>query len=111
MIGFAADGHFAGKADSAKGDSVTSAPSIAFNLYPEYNLGAVVLGADITFGAQLGSDDDKANGNARKLFGLGVYAHKTFGHGNARAGIYYNAPIEEGEFWGMSFPMWITYSF
>jgi hypothetical protein len=107
MIGFAADGHFAGKADSAEGDAITSAPSIAFNLYPEYDLGAFVVGADITYGMQLGDEDD----NARKLFGFGVYAHKAFGHGNVRGGVYYNAPIEDGEVFGLSFPIWITYSF
>jgi hypothetical protein len=100
-IGFAMDGHFAGKAD-------ISAPQIAFNIYPSYNLGFMTVGADITYGMQFG-DIESVNDN--KMFGFDVYAHKQYGHGSIRGGFALNAPMNKGEKLGVSFPIWIVYSF
>ena len=100
-LGFVMDGHFAGSA-------TISAPQIAFNIYPAYNLGFCEIGADFTFGAQFG---DKKGVNDKKMLGFGVHAQKTYSSGSFRVGIYANAPMDEGQKWGMSFPIWITYSF
>jgi hypothetical protein len=100
-VGFAMDGHFIGTAD-------ISAPQIAFNIYPSYDLGICEIGGDITFGAQFG---DKAGVNDKKMFGFGVYGQKAYTSGNFRVGIYANAPMNEGQKWGMSIPVWVTYSF
>jgi hypothetical protein len=110
LIGFAADGHFAGTAerDETNKASFTSAPQFAFNIYPEYDIGACRLGADFTFGMQMG---DEAGLNDKKMLGFGVYVHKQYGNGNIRGGVYANAPMNEGQNWGMSIPIWITYSF
>jgi hypothetical protein len=107
-LGFAMDGHFAGKADVADGDAVTSAPQIAFNIYPTYDIGFCFLGADITYGMQFG---DVEAVNDKKMLGFGLHAQKQYGHGNVRAGLALNVPMEEGEKLGFSFPVWITYSF
>jgi hypothetical protein len=113
-LGFAADGHFAGTAERNPEvpTSFTSAPQIAFNLYPQYNLGPCFVGMDITFGMQFG---DEAGLNDKKMFGFGAYVHKQYGNGNIRGGVYANAPMNdnviEQEKWGVSVPIWITYSF
>jgi len=107
-IGFAMDGHFAGSAKTSEGGRVTSAPQIAFNIYPSYNTGFCDLGIDFTFGAQFG---DEKGVNDKKMLGFGVYGQKQYGHGNVRMGVYANAPMNEGQNWGMSIPVWITYSF
>jgi len=107
-IGFALDGHFAGAAKTSEGGRVTSAPQIAFNIYPSYNIGFCDLGVDFTFGAQFG---DEKGVNDKKMLGFGVYGQKQYGHGNIRMGVYANAPMNEGQNWGMSIPVWITYSF
>lgn len=128
LLGFAADGHFAGKAqtnfiedESGKvintGDRITSAPQIAFNIYPQYTFGNILpflgsgafsAGADFTFGMQFG---DEKGVNDKKMLGFGVYAHKQYSNGNIRFSVYANAPMNEGQNWGMSVPVWITYSF
>ena len=104
-IGLALDGHFAGTAD-------ISAPQIAFNIYPTYNLGFMEVGGDFTFGAQFG---DRLGVNDKKMLGFGVYGQKSYGNGNFRAGIYANAPMNKeankDERWGLAIPVWITYSF
>jgi len=107
-IGFAIDGHFAGTAKKSEGDTVTSAPQIAFNIYPSYNFGFCDLGMDFTCGIQFG---DEKGVNDKKMLGFGVYGQKQYGHGNVRIGVYANAPMNEGQGWGMSMPVWITYSF
>jgi len=100
-IGFAADGHFAGSA-------AISAPQIAFNIFPTYNIGYCDIGADLTYGIQFG---DQAGVNDKQMLGFGVHAQKQYGRGNIRIGVYANAPMNEGQKWGMSIPVWITYSF
>jgi hypothetical protein len=107
-LGFVADGHFAGTAKISEGDSITSAPQIAFNIYPAYNLGFGEIGADFTYGAQFG---DEEGVNDRQILGFGVHFQMTYSTGSFRAGIYANAPMDEGQKWGMSIPVWITYSF
>jgi len=107
-IGFAIDGHFAGTAKTSEGGRVTSAPQIAFNIYPSYNIDFCDIGMDFTFGAQFG---DEKGVNDKKMLGMGVYGQKHYGHGNVRVGVYANAPMNEGQGWGMSIPVWITYSF
>jgi hypothetical protein len=118
-LGFAMDGHFAGTNEAADDPHpnntphVTSAPQIAFNIYPTYNielgpLGACDIGADFTYGVQFG---DEEGVNNRQMLGFGVHGQKQYGHGNIRIGIYANAPMNEGQNWGMSVPVWITYSF
>ncbi|MDR3283807.1 MAG: hypothetical protein LBS97_01350 [Treponema sp.] len=109
-LGFAIDGHFLGTAEKVLSwtELVTSAPQIAFNIYPSYDLGIFTLGADITYGMQFGDVKGK---NDKKMFGFGSYAQKQYGHGNIRGGVYANAPMDEGEKWGFSVPVWITYSF
>jgi hypothetical protein len=104
FIGFCIDGHFGGTAD-------ISAPQIAFNVFPVYSvgiLGGIQLGADFAFGVQLG---DQEGVNNKKNMGFGVYGQKSYGGSSFRAGIYANAPMNDGEKWGMSIPLWITYSF
>ena len=115
-VGLAIDGHFAGKAEREKGTDADgniimytfSAPQIAFNIYPSYNIGFCDIGADFTFGIQMGKQEGINN---KRMLGFGVYGHKPYGHGNVRLGIYANAPMNEGQKWGMSVPLWITYSF
>ncbi|MCL2126768.1 MAG: hypothetical protein FWH38_00820 [Treponema sp.] len=107
-LGFAIDGHFAGKASISDGDRTTSAPQIAFNIYPTYNIGFCDIGADFTFGFQTG---DEEGINDKQMLGFGVHAQKQYGHGNLRIGVYANAPMNEGQKWGMSIPVWVTYSF
>jgi hypothetical protein len=107
-LGFAIDGHFAGTAKMEDGDAVTSAPQIAFNIYPTYSLSICDIGADFTYGMQFGDEEGL---NDRKLLGFGVHAQKSYGHGNFRIGIYVNAPMNEDQKLGMSIPTWITYSF
>jgi hypothetical protein len=67
---------------------------------------------DFTFGMQFG---DEAGLNDKKMLGFGVYAHKQYGNGNIRGGVYANAPMNdnaiEQEKGGVSVPIWITYSF
>jgi len=113
-LGFAADGHFLGTNDS-KDDPhpngtahVTPAPQIAFNIYPSYDIGFCEIGADFTYGMQLG---DEEGVNDKQMMGFGVYGQKQYGHGNIRMGVYANAPMNEGQNWGLSVPVWITYSF
>ena len=101
-ITLAAEGHFLGNAD-------TSAPQIAFNLFPMYNLRAnLYVGADISFGMQLG---DQAGVNDRQVLGFGGFIHRSYSNGNVRAGVFANAPMNDGQQWGMSVPIWITYFF
>ena len=118
-LGFAADGHFAGTAKQGEpctdctkcnGNQVTSAPQFAFNIYPSYNIGFCDIGMDFTFGMQFGEDKGI---NDKKMLGFGVYGQKQYGHGNIRIGVYANAPMNENHNnkWGMSVPVWITYSF
>jgi hypothetical protein len=107
-LGFAIDGHFLGKAKTSERDPVTSAPQIAFNIYPSYNIGFCDIGADFTCGFQLG---DEKGVNDRQMLGFGVYGQKQYGHGNVRMSVYANAPMNEGQKWGVSVPIWITYSF
>jgi hypothetical protein len=111
-IGFALDGHFAGTSRISDGDNVTSAPQIAFNIYPSYDIGFCTLGADFTWGGQFGQADGVNN---KQMLGFGVYAHKPYGHGNVRIGVYANAPMNdnsiEKEKFGLSVPLWLTYSF
>ena len=107
-LGFAIDGHFAGTAKASDGDNVTSAPQIAFNIFPTYNIGFCDIGADFTFGLQFG---DEKGMNDKKMLGFGVHGQKQYGHGNIRIGFYANAPMNEGQNWGMSIPVWLTYSF
>jgi hypothetical protein len=45
------------------------------------------------------------------MLGFGLYGQKQYGHGNIRLSVYANAPMNEGQKWGMSIPIWITYSF
>jgi len=116
-IGFAIDGHFGGTAvmgepctdcEVCRGNQVTSAPQIAFNFYPSYNIGFCDVGADFTYGVQFG---DEKGVNDKQMLGFGVYAQKPYGHGNIRVSVYANAPMNEGQQWGMSIPIWLTYSF
>jgi hypothetical protein len=112
-LGLALDGHFAGTAKlenaATNDDTTTSAPQIAFNIYPTYNIGFCDLGLDITYGIQLG---DVHGVNDRQMFGFGIHGQKQYGHGNIRIGVYANAPMNEGQDeWGLSFPVWVTYSF
>lgn len=113
-LGFAADGHFAGTAKLGKKDKndelfiTTSAPQIAFNIYPTYNFGIFSAGLDFTYGVQFG---DVKNLNDKQMLGFGAHIQKQYGHGNVRGGIYLNAPMNEGQEWGLSVPVWITYSF
>lgn len=107
-LGFALDGHFAGNAKVSEGDNVTSAPQIAFNIYPTYNIGFCDIGADFTYGVQFG---DEKGMNDKQMLGFGVHGHKQYGHGNVRIGVYLNAPMNDGQKWGMSLPVWLTYSF
>jgi hypothetical protein len=100
-FGFVIDGHFMGTAD-------ISAPQIAFNIYPSYDLGICEIGGDFTYGAQFG---DTEGANDKKMFGFGVYGQKAYSTGNFRVGIYANAPMNEGQKWGFTIPVWITYSF
>jgi hypothetical protein len=113
-IGFAADGHFAGNTNNLddlevpESKRTISAPQISFNIYPSYNIGFCEIGMDFTAGFQLGSDEGI---NDKKMLGFGVYAHKSYSHGNVRLGVYANAPMNEGQKWGLSVPLWLTYSF
>jgi hypothetical protein len=107
-IGFAIDGHFAGTAKKTEGGSITSAPQIAFNIYPSYSFDFCDVGMDFTCGAQFGGEKGE---NDKKMLGFGVYGQKQYGHGNIRIGVYANAPMNEDQGWGMSIPVWITYSF
>ena len=113
-IGFAIDGHFAGKTNNMSDTNVPdskrtiSAPQIAFNIFPSYDIGFCEIGADFTAGFQLGNDEGINN---KKMLGFGLYAHKAYGHGNVRIGAYANAPMNKGQKWGMSIPLWLTYSF
>jgi len=113
-LGFAADGHFLGTND-AKDDPhpnntphVTPAPQFAFNIYPSYDIDFCEIGADFTYGMQFG---DEEGVNDKKMLGFGVYGQKQYGHGNIRMSVYANAPMNEGQKWGLSVPVWITYSF
>jgi hypothetical protein len=63
---------------------------------------------DFTYGIQLG---DEEGINNKQMLGFGIHAHKPFNHGNVRIGIYANAPMNEGQNWGFSVPVWLTYSF
>ncbi|MDR0301910.1 MAG: hypothetical protein LBI04_06330 [Treponema sp.] len=107
-LGFAIDGHFAGNAKVSKGDRVTSAPQVAFNIYPSYSFDFCDVGADFSYGMQLGDEEGL---NDKKALGFGLYGQKNYGHGNFRIGFYANAPMNESQEWGMSIPAWITYSF
>jgi hypothetical protein len=108
-LGFAMDGHFMGKAKAGEnGSVVTSAPQIAFNIYPTYNIGFCDIGADFTYGVQFG---DLKGVNDRQMLGFGVHAQKPYGHGNLRIGVYANAPMNDDQKWGVAVPIWITYSF
>jgi hypothetical protein len=107
-IGFAVDGHFLGTAKTSQGDNVTSAPQIAFNIFPTYNIGYCDIGLDFTYGIQLG---DEEGINNKQMLGFGIHAHKQYNHGNIRIGVYANAPMNEGQNWGFSVPVWLTYSF
>ena len=115
-LGFAVDGHFLGKADTSQpcnhencnGNKVTSAPQIAFNIFPTYDIGFCNIGLDLTYGIQLG---DIKGENDKQMLGFGVHGQKQYGHGNIRIGVYANAPMNEGQVWGLSIPVWITYSF
>jgi len=114
-LGFAADGHFAGTAKAADNvphpngtPHVSSAPQIAFNIFPTYNIGYCDIGADFTYGIQLGKEKGE---NDKQMLGFGAHAQKQYGRGNIRIGVYANAPMNEGQKWGMSIPVWITYSF
>jgi len=108
-LGFAIDGHFTGTAKEGEdGATITSAPQIAFNIYPSYNIGFCDIGMDFTYGMQFGDVEGK---NDKKMMGFGLYGQKQYGHGNLRIGVYSNVPMNEGQNWGMSIPVWITYSF
>jgi hypothetical protein len=110
-LGFAVDGHFAGNKTfetSYENNPVVSAPQIAFNIYPTYDFGFCDVGADFTFGMQFG---DEKGVNDKKALGFGVHVQKRYAHGNIRLGIYGTAPLDEEQKWGMSIPVWITYSF
>jgi len=110
-LGFAIDGHFAGDKTfetSYQNNPVVSAPQIAFNIYPTYDFGSCDVGADFTFGMQFG---DEKGVNDKKVLGFGVHVQKRYAHGNIRLGIYGTAPLDEDQRWGMSIPVWITYSF
>jgi len=105
FIGFAIDGHFLGKAER-------SAPQVAFTVFPHYELnilGGLRVGGDFTFGMQFG---DIESINDRKTLGFGIYGQKTYSGGNSfRAGVYASAPMNDDEKWGLTVPIWITYSF
>ncbi|MDR0387367.1 MAG: hypothetical protein LBH57_04955 [Treponema sp.] len=108
-LGFAVDGHFAGTAEAGKdGAAITSAPQIAFNIYPTYDLGIFAIGGDLTYGIQFG---DMEGVNDKQNLGFGLHIQKQYGHGNVRGGIALNPPLENGEKWGFAVPLWITYSF
>jgi hypothetical protein len=110
-VGFAIDGHFAGDKTlktSYESNPVVSAPQIAFNIYPTYDLGFCDVGMDLSFGMQFG---DEKGINDKKSLGFGAHIQKRYGHGNIRLGIYGTAPLDEDQKWGMSIPVWITYSF
>jgi hypothetical protein len=110
-LGFAMDTHLAGNATATTSYQevpVTSAPQLGFNIYPTYDLGIFNLGADITFAAQLGNEKGI---NDKKMFGFGAHVHKQYGNGNIRAGVYANAPVNDGQEWGLALPVWMTYSF
>jgi len=114
-LGFAADGHFLGTANALDNiphpngtAHVTSAPQFAFNIFPSYDIDFCEIGADFTYGMQLG---DEEGVNDKQMLGFGVYGQKQYGHGNIRMGVYANAPMNEGQKWGLSVPVWITYSF
>ncbi|MCL2880909.1 MAG: hypothetical protein FWF29_11755, partial [Treponema sp.] len=76
--------------------------------YPTYSFVFGDIGADFTFGIQFGREK---NLNDRKLLGFGAHIQRQYGHGNVRFGLYANAPMNEGQNWGMSVPVWLTYSF
>jgi hypothetical protein len=110
-LGFAIDGHFAGDKTfntSFQNNPVVSAPQIAFNIYPTYEFDSCNVGADFAFGMQFG---DEKGVNDKKALGFGLHVQKRYAHGNIRLGIYGNAPLDEDQKWGMSIPVWITYSF
>lgn len=112
-LGFAMDGHFAGTAKAhihsiISRDPITSAPQIAFNIFPVYDIGYCDIGGDFTYGVQMG---DEKGINDKQILGFGVFAQKNYSNGNFRMGIYANAPMDDGQKWGMAVPIWITYSF
>jgi hypothetical protein len=108
-IGLAVDGHFAGTAiKGVDHGTITSAPQIAFNIYPAYDLGFCEIGGDLTYGAQFG---DVKGENDKQVLGFGGYVQKNYSSGNFRVGVYANAPMDDGQKWGMTLPVWITYSF
>jgi hypothetical protein len=105
-LGFAVDTHLLGTAKNI--DGITSAPQVAFNIYPSYDLGIATVGADITYGVQFG---DVKGVNDKQNLGFGAHIQKQYGHGNFRAGAALNVPMDEGEKWGFALPLWVTYSF
>jgi len=110
-LGIALDGHFLGTLENHRVSNfrtITSAPQIAFNIFPTYDFGSFDLGADITYGIQLG---DKKGINDKQILGCGVHAQFGYNTGSFRIGAFANIPMNEGEKLGIIFPVWITYSF